>query len=79
MLENPDLLQKMVHETDAHSTDLESPETVEHLCDKCKGYAENWKKDADELWESQTHKVPTYQNYTPENRTNQTESSEQSA
>ena len=25
MLENPELLQKMVHETGAHSTDLQSP------------------------------------------------------
>ena len=32
MLENPELLQKMVHETGAKSTDLQSPETVEHLC-----------------------------------------------
>ncbi len=36
MLENPELLQKMVHETGAHSTDLQSPESVEHLCEKCK-------------------------------------------
>jgi MoaA/NifB/PqqE/SkfB family radical SAM enzyme len=72
MLENPDLLQKMVHETDAHSTDLESPESVEHLCGKCKEYADDWKKEADEIWAGQNHKVPTYQNYTPENRTNGT-------
>ena len=36
MLENPELLEKMVHETGAHSTDLQSPESVEHLCEKCK-------------------------------------------
>ena len=42
MLENPELLQKMVHETGAHSTDLQSPESVEHLCEKCKSYAANW-------------------------------------
>ena len=34
MLENPELLRKMVHETGAHSTDLQSPESVEHLCEK---------------------------------------------
>ena len=36
MLENPEFLQKMVHETGAHQTNMESPETVEHLCSKCK-------------------------------------------
>lgn len=30
MLENPEKLRKMVAGTDAHSTDLQSPETVEH-------------------------------------------------
>ena len=39
MLENPEILQQMVHETGAKSTDLESPETVEHLCGKCEEYA----------------------------------------
>lgn len=50
MLENPELLQKMVHETGAHSTDLESPESVEHLCDKCKVtlLAGKWKRT--EIW-----------------------------
>lgn len=67
MLENPELLQKMVRETKAHSTDLESPETVEHLCGKCSQYAENWKTDADEIWNSKEHKTTGYQNYAPEN------------
>ena len=67
MLENPELLQKMVHETGAHSTDLESPESVEHLCDKCKDYAACWAKEADEIWTHETHKKPSYQNYKPSN------------
>ena len=49
MLENPELLRKMVHETGAHSTDLQSPESVDHLCDKCKSYAANWQPTADEI------------------------------
>ncbi|MCD7801645.1 MAG: radical SAM protein [Clostridiales bacterium] len=58
MLENPDALRKMVKETGAHSTDLESPETVDHLCDKCVEYAANWKPTADRLWkESQEEKA----------------------
>lgn len=67
MLENPELLQKMVHETGAHSTDLESPESVEHLCDKCKDYAACWAKEADEIWAHEAHKKPSYQNYKPSN------------
>ena len=31
MLENPEFIEKMVHETGAHSTDPQSPESVEHL------------------------------------------------
>lgn len=50
MLENPQLLREMVHKTGAHSTDLQSPESVDHLCDKCIVYAENWKPEAERLW-----------------------------
>lgn len=52
MLENPEKLEGMVHKLgdDVHSTDLQSPESVDHLCDKCKPYAENWKGTADKLW-----------------------------
>ncbi len=51
MLENPQKLREMVTGTGAHSTDLQSPESVEHLCAKCDKYAENWKPVADKLWE----------------------------
>lgn len=52
MLENPEKLEEMVNKLgdDVHSTDLQSPESVDHLCDKCKPYAENWKGMADKLW-----------------------------
>ncbi len=50
MLENPELLRGMVARTGAHSTDLQSPETAEHLCAKCDGYAERWRPVADRLW-----------------------------
>lgn len=50
MLENPEILQRIVNETDVHSTDLQSPETVEHLCGKCKPYAASWKPSADKVW-----------------------------
>lgn len=68
MLENPEILQEIVHKTNACSTDLESPETVEHLCDKCTKYAGNWAPVAEEIWNKKEHKEANYQNYAPENR-----------
>ena len=50
MLENPDKLRQMVTATGAHSTDLQSPESVEHLCGKCDHYASCWTPAADALW-----------------------------
>ena len=52
MLENPQILREMVKRTGAKSTDLQSPEDVEHLCSKCELYAEHWKPVADALWEA---------------------------
>ncbi|MCR5785919.1 MAG: radical SAM protein [Eubacterium sp.] len=70
MLENPDLLRQIVKETGAHGTNAESDETVEHLCSKCDNYAKEWAPVADEIWNSQTHKRPSYENYTREKREN---------
>lgn len=50
MLENPKCLQGMVAKSGAHSTDMQSPESADHLCGKCVPYAENWSGKADELW-----------------------------
>ena len=50
MLENPEFLRRMVKESGAVNTDYESPEDVDHLCDKTTPYAENWKATADRLW-----------------------------
>lgn len=51
MLENPEYLREMVKKCGAKSTDLQSLEDVDHLCDKCKLYANNWADVADNLWE----------------------------
>ena len=51
MLENPEKLRAMVKQTGAKSTDLQSPEAVDHLCDKCGPYADNWRETAQTLWE----------------------------
>ena len=63
MLENPELLREMVHKTGAKSTDLQSPESVDHLCDKCKNYAENWAGKAEKIWEENPHHVESFHNY----------------
>jgi MoaA/NifB/PqqE/SkfB family radical SAM enzyme len=52
MLENPEAIQKMVRETGAKSTDLQSPESVEHLTSKTVEYAKNWAPKAEEIWEA---------------------------
>lgn len=52
MLENPEILQELVKRTGAKSTDLEAPETCEHLCGKCTEYAKAWGPVADRLWEA---------------------------
>ena len=50
MLENPEILQHMVHETGVFFFFFLSPESVEHLCGKCAEYAKNWDERAQELW-----------------------------
>ncbi len=50
MLENPEKLREIVAKTGAHSTDLQSPESADHLCSKCDSYAKCWQPAADELW-----------------------------
>lgn len=50
MLENPEKLREIVAKTGAHSTDLQSPESAEHLCAKCDAYAAAWKPEAEKLW-----------------------------
>ena len=63
MLENPEILQQMVKETGAKSTDLQSPESAEHLCGKCQVYAEEWTPEAEELWNDHHFVKTGYVNY----------------
>lgn len=50
MLENPEFLPDMVKKTGAHSTDPQSPESVEELCARTVDYAKNWTPVAEHLW-----------------------------
>ena len=52
MLENPKKLREIVEKSGARSTDMQSPETAEHLCSKCDSYAACWAPKAEELWEA---------------------------
>jgi len=61
-LENPEKLQALVKATGAHSTDMMSPESAEHLCGKCENYAKEWKPVADKLWAS------NHPGYVPEDK-----------
>lgn len=53
MLENPEILSRIVEESGAGSTDLEAPESAEHLCSKCIDYAENWAPVAEAIWQEE--------------------------
>ena len=53
MLENSGRLTEMVQASGAHSTDLTSPESAEHLCAKTKPYADAWAPRAAKLWEEE--------------------------
>ncbi|MEA4988575.1 MAG: SPASM domain-containing protein, partial [Anaerovorax sp.] len=50
LLDNPGRLTDMVENSDAHSTDLQSPENVRDLSEKCLNAAQNWAPVADKLW-----------------------------
>ena len=50
LLDNPEKLAGMVHESGAKSTDCTSPEDVDDLTAKTKPVAEKWAVTADKLW-----------------------------
>lgn len=68
MLENPEILERMVKETGAKSTDLQSPESVEHLCAKCHEYAADWAAVVDKVWQEEPHQRQSYENYKPRSK-----------
>ncbi|MBS4534868.1 radical SAM protein [Clostridium sp. D2Q-14] len=50
LLDNQEELAKIVKSSEAHSTDLESPEDVDELVSKCKAVADKWEKTSEKLW-----------------------------
>jgi len=55
LLDNQGALARMVKESGAHSTDLQSPEDVDELTAKCVPAADKWESVANELWECSGH------------------------
>ena len=53
MLENPEILPRIVHAADAKSTEYVTPESVDHLCARTAPYAHAWEDRAEELWREQ--------------------------
>jgi len=51
LLDNYGRLADIVEKSGAKSTDMQKPEDVNKLCDKCKAAALNWEPVADNLWE----------------------------
>ena len=47
------------------SVEPKSPETADHLCDKCEDYAKEWAPIAEEYWKDHKHPHPKYENYAP--------------
>ncbi len=70
MLENPEMLRKIVNETGAKSSDLIVKESVEELCVRCDDFAREWAPRAKEIWESTPHRETHTQYYrdTPEGK-----------
>lgn len=63
MLENPDILRKMVSKSGAKSTDLIVAESADELCSKCDKYASEWAPKAEEIWTSTKHRDTHTQYY----------------
>ena len=55
MLENPDILRRIIKETGAKSTDHLINEDVDELCDKCVDFSKQWAPVAEELWKNNPH------------------------
>ncbi|GAA4654034.1 radical SAM protein [Anaerocolumna aminovalerica] len=51
LLDNPGALTQAVEQSGAHSTDLQNPEEVKDLSDKCKEAADKWAVVAEHIWE----------------------------
>jgi len=65
VLDNPGRLTEMVNATEAHSTEMLSPETPEHYTAKCEEAAKAWAPVSEELWKSKEHNPALWTDYSP--------------
>lgn len=56
VLDNPDKILDVVNDSEAVSTDLESPEAIEDYAGRCREAAKNWEPVAKDIWENEYHK-----------------------
>ena len=63
LLDNPEKLRMMVHESGAHSTDYTAPEDVDAQCAKCVETAAKWAPVADKIWNRDF--LPKHPGYVP--------------
>ena len=52
LMDNPERIREIIAESNARSTDIISPETIEELCAKTTPAAEKWAPVAKQLWEN---------------------------
>lgn len=57
LLDNPGALIRVVEESGAHSTDMQSPEDVRNLSAKCVCAAKEWEPVANALWQDRFDKA----------------------
>ena len=55
MLENPDILRRIIKETGAKSSDHLINEDVDALCDRCVDFSKAWAPVAERLWRDNSH------------------------
>jgi hypothetical protein len=58
VLDVPEMIEKVVTESGAHSTDFLKPEPVEDLTNRTKVVAEKWAATADPIWEAYIKERP---------------------
>lgn len=50
LIDNPEALREIIHESGAYCTQLTSDESVDEYVSKISGYSEDWGKIADDIW-----------------------------
>ncbi|MCX7884892.1 MAG: radical SAM protein [Caloramator sp.] len=60
LLDNPNIINKMVHESNAYSTQVMDDETVDELTAKIEPKAKEWAKVSEKIWDKKIKKVQNF-------------------